>query len=198
MFAGLSAWPPLNVIMLFVMYTFLGVSDTVSFLPNFMFGFLCLYYMYLLSCTYLGKKKYGWYATFLLAVNVVFILNLRTMLLELGVTFFSIAALYHTHKFRKSFNKKDLYMLGAILGLGLLYKYQFIIIFFPLLYVFIIKRKDIISYGLKHKKHLLIFILIIFFLTSFFRLRLLDMTFQCCVNDLRWALEENHSMWIPS
>ncbi|RMD57847.1 phospholipid carrier-dependent glycosyltransferase [Candidatus Woesearchaeota archaeon] len=139
-FTGLSAWPPLQLMILTATYLIAGPSHSTTLLVSLAISLLTLLALYRFT-----KKAYNeniaLIATIFTALSTYFFYESSAPLLENGLALFTILCLDAFCDYLENGNPKNFYKSATWFALGLLYKIQMIFLT-PVLLILLIAKGD--------------------------------------------------------
>ena len=166
-FTGFVEWPPLQIFLLSIFYTFFGIQDSSPILFS-LFLTAANLFLFVLLMKRDGSQKFVIVGTLILLMShAYFIITSAEPYFEQGVIFFLLLCFLFLSKFLQYHSWKYLYFLAISLGFGLLYKLDVILIFIPLVVVFLFFFKEKLTFFSQARNYRHIFFCIVIILGIF-------------------------------
>ena len=144
---------PTTPIIVGLLFNIFGISLTLARLTNIFLSLGSIFFMYLIVKNLFNREDLALLSAFILAINPLNIFFGRQMDLINSALFFTLAGTYFYLLWLKLPNWKNTILFSIFFALGVLTKYTFVLLFFPMLFIFPFKKlldKSMI------KKHLFI------------------------------------------
>lgn len=141
---GLFVWPPLQVILVSLIYLLFGVSGFTTISLTVVESMILLFFAYKFVQLSYGDKNISYIAMFFLAFYPLIFDQSGSLMLEIGLAMFTVITFYYFSLYLKENSVKYLYYTALVFGLGFMYKYQFILILPAILLTFLWERRSIV------------------------------------------------------
>jgi hypothetical protein len=143
-------YPPLGKIIYFIVYSFFGVNEFTTRLPQILFAVFTGILIFKISFLLTKNNFISWFSglTFI-CLPITFHFQRITML-AVGTVFFNVIIIYYYIKLKLNFSKQSFFMFCLVIGLSFLYKRIVLItylaiVFYEIIQIFIIKKKEYIK-----------------------------------------------------
>lgn len=167
MFAGVGAWPPLHLMITSLLFLVLGTSKLVTLLPQYAFLTGLLWFVYL-TIKENSDSKIHWWALAIIMLHPTIMIWSGMRMLGIGSAFFIWGCIFYALRFIRKNEKRSIYALALLFSLGMLYKFETVLILPPLAFLFLINYRLKTLYLLlkKYWKHAAISIAIFLIIMS--------------------------------